>query len=135
MAFTQAGQRAVPLRGGGPDSAASTPDRRSNDRREQQPQQGESKDGISQQEEEPSELRPPKVAFILSAAVVRSFAPRFEYDVDMVRSTLFVSGLFVVGTRTCSLAGIVEKLNLLAFDFQLVQSSFVFASASCEFLP
>lgn len=71
VAFTEASQSAVPLSGGegGPDSAASTPDSSSNERRELAqlpPQQGESKEGIPRHEEEqeegPSEIRQPKVA-------------------------------------------------------------------------
>lgn len=128
VAFTQTGQRAVPLRGGsinsggGPDSAASTPDRRSNDRREQQqqppppPQLGESKDGIPRQEEgeEPSELRQPKVSFSLWLSFTRAYlvlvtyicmylAPRFESIISYQYEFEYVccAVTFVLGFFLC----------------------------------
>lgn len=98
VAFTEASQSAVSLRGGegGPNSAASTPDRSPNEHRELPPlspsQQVESKEAVPrqedvEQEDEQSELGQPKVAVVLSAVVYKFLLQTVAIN-NLARSSL-----------------------------------------------
>lgn len=92
VAFTQAGQRAMPVRsssGGGPDSAASTPDRGSNTRQDGgHPSQGEeTKEGITQ-EGAKAELGQLKVLLYLCLCLLLASCMQYVLYVPVLTRTI-----------------------------------------------